>query len=192
MCTARWVGASCRAQQSSIAGEAVPDRRPDWWTLYQCGTRDLDRCKCARVFLGSRPPGPNGASAIVFVAVWFCCFRRKAILPTAEHLAFRAVHRRRVVCAAAIKFAMLQRCKRPGLCAAWVSSSCRRLCNGRDRQPIVTALHNAWTFNLKPLSRHNEMNYDANIKFRACNRSSCGVAQMAFAVASVVAGPSSA
>jgi len=106
---------------------------------------------------------PNGASAIVFVAVLVLLLSPKGELAYGGALAFALGIAGAVVCAAAIKFAMLPALQTfPALCVAlglfYLPAGFAMTVS---RQPIVTAVLTAMAFNFNPLlAPTNEMNYD--------------------------------
>jgi uncharacterized membrane protein YccC len=128
---------------------------------------------------------PNGASAIVFVAVLVLLLSPKGDLAYGGALAFALGTASAVVCAAAIKFAVLPALQTfPAFCAAL---SLFFLPAGfamtASRQPIVTVVLTAMTFNFNPLlAPTNEMNYDTIQYYNSALAIvvGCGVAPVAF------------
>jgi uncharacterized membrane protein YccC len=106
---------------------------------------------------------PNGASAIVFVAVLLLLLSPKGDLAYGGSLAFALGIGGAVVCAAAVKFAMLPALQTfPAFCAALaVFFLPAGFAMTASRQPILTAVLAAMAFNFNPLlAPTNEMNYD--------------------------------
>ena len=106
---------------------------------------------------------PNGASTIIFVTVVVLLLSPKGDLAYAGSLAFALGVAGAVVCAAAVKFAMLPALQTfPAFCAAlgffYLPAG---FAMAASRQPIVIAALTAMTFNFNPLlAPTNEMNYD--------------------------------
>jgi uncharacterized membrane protein YccC len=108
---------------------------------------------------------PNGASAIVFVAVVVLLLSPKGDLAYGGALAFALGIAGAVVCAAAIKFAVLPALQTfPAFCAALgLFLLPGGFAIAASRQPTVTAILTAMTFNVIPLlAPTNEMNYDTS------------------------------
>jgi uncharacterized membrane protein YccC len=128
---------------------------------------------------------PNGASAIVFVAVLVLLLSPKGDLAYGGALAFALGIAGAVVCAAAIKFAMLPALQTfPAFCAALgLFFLPAGFAMTVSRQPTVTAVLTAMAFNFNPLlAPTNEMNYDT-IQFYNSALAivvGCGVAPLAF------------
>jgi uncharacterized membrane protein YccC len=128
---------------------------------------------------------PNGASAIVFVAVLVLLLSPKGDLAYGGSLAFALGIGGAVICAAAIKFAMLPALQTfPAFCAAlglfFIPAG---FAMAVSRQPIVTAVLTAMAFNLIPLlAPTNEMNYDTTQYYNSALAIvvGCGVAPLAF------------
>ena len=128
---------------------------------------------------------PNGASAIVFVAVLVLLLSPKGDLAYGGALAFALGIAGAVVCAAAIKFAMLPALQTfPAFCAALgLFFLPAGFAMAVSRQPIVTAILTAMTFNFNPLlAPTNEMNYDTAQYYNSALAIvvGCGVAPLAF------------
>jgi uncharacterized membrane protein YccC len=128
---------------------------------------------------------PNGASAIVFVAVLVVLLSPKGDLAYGGSLAFALGTAGAVVCAAAIKFAMLPALQTfPAFCAALgLLFLPAGFAMAVIRQPIVTAVLTAMTFNVIPLlAPTNEMNYDTTQYYNSALAIvvGCGVAPLAF------------
>jgi uncharacterized membrane protein YccC len=128
---------------------------------------------------------PNGASAIVFVAVLVVLLSPKGDLAYGGSLAFALGTTGAVVCAAAIKFAMLPALQTfPAFCAALgLLFLPAGFAMAVSRQPIVTAVLTAMTFNVIPLlAPTNEMNYDTTQYYNSALAIvvGCGVAPVAF------------
>jgi uncharacterized membrane protein YccC len=128
---------------------------------------------------------PNGASAIVFVAVLVLLLSPKADLAYGGSLAFALGIGGAVVCAAAVKFGMLPALQTfPAFCAAlgffFLPAG---FAMAVSRQPIVTAVLTAMAFNFIPLlAPTNEMNYDTTQYYNSALAIviGCGVAPLAF------------
>ena len=128
---------------------------------------------------------PNGASAIVFVAVLVLLLSPKGDLAYGGALAFALGVAGAVVFAAAIKFAMLPALQTfPAFCAALALFFLPAgFAVAASRQPIVTAVLTAMTFNFNPLlAPTNEMNYDTAQYYNSALAIvvGCGVAPLAF------------
>jgi uncharacterized membrane protein YccC len=128
---------------------------------------------------------PNGASAIVFVAVLLLLLSPKGDLAYGGSLAFALGIGGAVVCAAAIKFAMLPALQTfPAFCAAlglfFIPAG---FAMAASRQPIVNAVLTAMAFNVIPLlAPTNQMNYDTAQYYNSALAIvvGCGVAPLAF------------
>src|SRR5258705_1520357 len=128
---------------------------------------------------------PNGASAIVFVAVLVLLLAPKGDLAYGGSLAFALGIAGAVVCAAAVKFAMLPALQTfPAFCAALGTFFFPAgFAMTASRQPIVTAVLTAMTFNFNPLlAPTNEMDYDTAQYYNSALAIvvGCGVAPLAF------------
>jgi uncharacterized membrane protein YccC len=128
---------------------------------------------------------PNGASAIVFVAVVVLLLSPKGDLAYGGSLAFALGTAGAVVCAAAIKFAMLPALQTfPAFCAALgLFFLPAGFAMSVSRQPTVTAVLTAMAFNFIPLlAPTNEMNYDTTQYYNSALAIvvGCGVAPLAF------------
>ena len=128
---------------------------------------------------------PNGASAIVFVAVLVLLLSPKGDLAYGGALAFALGIAGAVVCAAAIKFAMLPALQTfPAFCAALgLFLLPAGFAIAVSRQPTVTAVLTAMAFNVIPLlAPTNEMNYDTAQYYNSALAIvvGCGVAPLAF------------
>jgi uncharacterized membrane protein YccC len=128
---------------------------------------------------------PNGASAIVFVAVLLLLLSPKGDLAYGGSLAFALGVAGAVVCAAAIKFAMLPALQTfPAFCAALgLVFLPGGFAMAVSRQPAVTAILTAMTFNVIPLlAPTNQMNYDTAQYYNSALAIvvGCGVAPLAF------------
>jgi uncharacterized membrane protein YccC len=127
----------------------------------------------------------NGASAIVFVAVLLLLLSPKGDLAYGGSLAFALGIAGAVVCAAAMKFAMLPALQTfPAFCAALgLFFLPAGFAVAVSRQPIVTAVLTAMAFNFNPLlAPTNEMNYDTTQYYNSALAIvvGCGVAPLAF------------
>jgi uncharacterized membrane protein YccC len=128
---------------------------------------------------------PNGASAIVFVAVLVLLLSPKGDLAYGGALAFALGITGAVVCAAAIKFAVLPALQTfPAFCAALgLFFLPAGFAMAVSRQPIVTVVLTAMTFNFIPLlAPTNVMNYDTSQYYNSALAIvvGCGVAPLAF------------
>jgi uncharacterized membrane protein YccC len=128
---------------------------------------------------------PNGASAIVFVAVLVLLLSPKGDLAYGGSLAFALGTAGAVVCAAAVKFAMLPALQTfPAFCAALgLFFLPAGFAMAVSRQPIVTAVLTAMAFNFIPLlAPTNEMNYDTMQFYNSALAIvvGCGVSPLAF------------
>src|SRR3984957_7201307 len=128
---------------------------------------------------------PNGASAIIFVSVLVLLLSPKGDLAYGGSLAFALGIAGAVVCAAAIKFAMLPALQTfPAFCAALgLFFLPAGFAMALSRQPIVTGVLTAMTFNFNPLlAPTNEMNYDTTQYYNSALAIvvGCGVAPLAF------------
>jgi uncharacterized membrane protein YccC len=128
---------------------------------------------------------PNGASAIIFVAVLVLLLSPKGDLAYGGSLAFALGIAGAVVCAAAIKFAMLPALQTfPAFCAALgLFFLPAGFAMAVSRQPIATAVLTAMAFNFNPLlAPTNEMNYDTAQYYNSALAIvvGCGVAPLAF------------
>ena len=128
---------------------------------------------------------PNGVSAIVFVAVLVLLLSPKGYLAYGGALAFALGTAGAVVCAAAVKFAMLPALQTfPAFCAALgLFFLPAGFAMAVSRQPIVTTVLTAMTFNFIPLlAPTNEMNYDTAQYYNSALAivAGCGVAPLAF------------
>src|SRR5882757_550059 len=128
---------------------------------------------------------PNGASAIVFVAVLLLLLSPKGDLAYGGSLAFALGIAGAVVCAAVIKFAMLPALQTfPAFCAALgLFLLPAGFAIAVSRQPTVTAVLTAMAFNVIPLMAFtNEMNYETSQYYNSALAIvvGCGVAPLAF------------
>jgi uncharacterized membrane protein YccC len=128
---------------------------------------------------------PNGGSTIVFVAVLLLLLSPKGDLAYGGSLAFAAGVAGAVVCAAALKFAMLPLLQSfPAFCAALgLFLLPAGFAIAASRQPVVTTVLTAMTFNVMPLlAPTNQMNYDTAQYYNSALAIvvGCGVAPLAF------------
>jgi uncharacterized membrane protein YccC len=128
---------------------------------------------------------PNGASAIVFAAVLVLLLSPKGDLAYGGALAFALGIAGAVVFAAAVKFAMLPALQTfPAFCAALgLFFLPAGFAMAASRQPIVTVVLTAMTFNFNPLlAPTNEMNYDTIQYYNSALAIvvGCGVAPLVF------------
>jgi uncharacterized membrane protein YccC len=130
---------------------------------------------------------PNGASAIVFVAVLLLLLSPKGDLAYGGSLAFAVGIAGAVVCAAAIKFAMLPALQTfPAFCGALgLVFLPGGFAMAVSRQPAVTAVLTAMTVNVIPLlAPTNQMNYDTAQYYNSALAIivGCSVAPLAFSL----------
>src|SRR5882757_1882728 len=128
---------------------------------------------------------PNGASAIVFVAVLVLLLSPKGDLAYGGSLAFALGIAGAVVCAAVVKFAMLPALQTfPAFCAALgLFFLPAGFAMAVSRRPTVTAVLTAMAFNFNPLlAPTNAMNYDTTQYYNSALAIvvGCGVAPLAF------------
>jgi uncharacterized membrane protein YccC len=128
---------------------------------------------------------PNGASAIVFVAVLLLLLSPKGDLAYGGSLAFALGIAGAVISAAAIKFATLPALQTfPAFCVALgLFFLPAGFAMAASRQPAVAAVLTAMTFNFIPLlAPTNEMNYDTAQYYNSALAIvvGCGVAPLAF------------
>jgi uncharacterized membrane protein YccC len=128
---------------------------------------------------------PNGASAMVFVAVLLLLLSPKGDLAYGGSLAFAFGIAGAVICAAAVKFAMLPALQTfPAFCAALgLFFLPAGFAMAASRHPAVAAVLTAMTFNFNPLlAPTNEMNYDTAQYYNSALAIvvGCGVAPLAF------------
>ena len=128
---------------------------------------------------------PSGASAIVFVAILVLLLSPKGDLAYGGALAFALGTAGAVVCAAAVKFAMLPALQTfPAFCAALgLFFLPAGFAMAASRQPVVTTVLTAMTFNFNPLlAPTNVMNYDTTQYYNSALAIvvGCGVAPLAF------------
>jgi uncharacterized membrane protein YccC len=130
---------------------------------------------------------PNGVSAIVFVAVLLLLLSPKGDLAYGGSLAFALGTAGAVVCAAAVKFAMLPALQTfPAFCAALgLFLLPAGFAMALSRQPIMTAVLTAMTFNFNPLlAPTNEMTYNTTQYYNSALAIvvGCCVAPLAFSL----------
>ena len=128
---------------------------------------------------------PNGVLAIVFVAVLVLLLSPKGDLAYGGALAFALGTAGAVVCAAVIKFAMLPALQTfPAFCAALgLFLIPAGFAIAVSRQPIVTTVLTAMTFNVNPLlAPTNVMSYDTAQYYNSSLAIvvGCGLAPLAF------------
>jgi uncharacterized membrane protein YccC len=157
---------------------------PDWLSALTNAARAFLTIGAVELFWVATA-WPNGASAIVFVAVLLLLLSPKGDLAYGGALAFALGIAGAVVCAAAIKFAMLPALQTfPAFCAALgLFLLPAGFAIAVSRQPIVTAVLTAMTFNVIPLlAPTNEMNYDTSQYYNSALAIvvGCGVAPLAF------------
>jgi uncharacterized membrane protein YccC len=128
---------------------------------------------------------PNGASAIVFVAVLLLLLSPKGDLAYGGAVAFALGIAGAVVCGATMKFAILPNLQTyPAFCAAlglfYLPAG---FAIAISRRPVVVAILMALAFNFNPLlAPTNEMNYDTAQFYNSALAIvvGCGVAPLAF------------
>jgi uncharacterized membrane protein YccC len=157
---------------------------PDWLPALVNATRAFLAVSALELFWVATA-WPNGASAIIFVAVLVLLLSPKGDLAYGGSLAFALGIAGAVVCAAAIKFAMLPALQTfPAFCAALgLFFLPAGFAMAVSRQPIVTAVLTAMAFNFNPLlAPTNEMNYDTAQYYNSALAIvvGCGVAPLAF------------
>jgi uncharacterized membrane protein YccC len=157
---------------------------PDWLPALINAARTFIAISAVELFWVATA-WPNGASAIVFVAVVVLLLSPKGDLAYGGSLAFALGTAGAVVCAAVIKFAMLPALQTfPALCAALALFFLPAgFAMAVSRQPTVTAVLTAMTFNFIPLlAPTNEMNYDTTQYYNSALAIvvGCGVAPLAF------------
>jgi uncharacterized membrane protein YccC len=128
---------------------------------------------------------PNGASTIVFVTAIVLLLSPKGDLAYGGSLAIALGTASAVICAAAVKFAMLPALQTfPAFCAALgLFFLPAGFAMAASRQPIVTAVLTAMAFNFIPLlAPTNEMNYDTIQYYNSALAivAGCSVAPLAF------------
>jgi uncharacterized membrane protein YccC len=157
---------------------------PDWLPALVNATRAFLAVSALELFWVATA-WPNGASAIIFVSVLVLLLSPKGDLAYGGSLAFALGIAGAVVCAAAIKFAMLPALQTfPAFCAALgLFFLPAGFAMAVSRQPIVTGVLTAMTFNFNPLlAPTNEMNYDTTQYYNSALAIvvGCGVAPLAF------------
>jgi uncharacterized membrane protein YccC len=157
---------------------------PDWLPALVNATRAFLAVSALELFWVATA-WPNGASAIIFVSVLVLLLSPKGDLAYGGSLAFALGIAGAVVCAAAIKFAMLPALQTfPAFCAALgLFFLPAGFAMALSRQPIVTGVLTAMTFNFNPLlAPTNEMNYDTTQYYNSALAIvvGCGVAPLAF------------
>jgi uncharacterized membrane protein YccC len=130
---------------------------------------------------------PNGASAIVFVATLILLLSPKGDLAYGGALAFALGVAGAVVCAAAIKFAVLPALQTfPAFCGALgLFFLPAGFAMATSRQPTVAAVLTAMTFNFNPLlAPTNAMNYNTTQYYNSALAIvvGCAVAPLAFSL----------
>src|SRR3984885_10490652 len=157
---------------------------PDWLSALINAVRAFLAISAVELFWVATA-WPNGASTIVFVAVVALLLSPKGDLAYGGSLAFALGTTGAVICAAAIKFAMLPALQTfPAFCAALgLLFLPGGFAIAASRQPIVTTVLTAMTFNVIPLlAPTNEMNYDTAQYYNSALAIvvGCGVAPLAF------------
>src|SRR3984885_1686258 len=157
---------------------------PDWLPVLINAARAFLAISAVELFWVATA-WPNGASSIVFVAVLLLLLSPKGDLAYGGSVAFALGIAGAVICAAAIKFAMLPALQTfPAFCAALgLLFLPGGFAIAASRQPIVTTVLTAMTFNVIPLlAPTNEMNYDTAQYYNSALAIvvGCGVAPLAF------------
>jgi uncharacterized membrane protein YccC len=170
--------------QPSPGGRGFRLGEPDWLPALINTARTFLAISAVELFWVATA-WPNGASAIVFVAVVVLLLSPKGDLAYGGSLAFALGTAGAVVFAAAIKFAMLPAVQTfPAFCAALgLFLLPAGFAMAVSRQPIVTAVLTAMAFNFIPLlAPTNEMNYDTTQYYNSALAIvvGCGVAPLAF------------
>jgi uncharacterized membrane protein YccC len=168
----------------SPGGRGFRLSEPDWLPALVNATRAFLAVSALELFWVATA-WPNGASAMIFVAVLVLLLSPKGDLAYGGSLAFALGIAGAVVCAAAIKFAMLPALQTfPAFCAALgLFFLPAGFAMAVSRQPIVTAVLTAMAFNFNPLlAPTNEMNYDTAQYYNSALAIvvGCGVAPLAF------------
>jgi len=170
--------------QPSPGGRGFRLSEPDWFPALINAGRAFLAISAVELFWIATA-WPNGASAIVFVAVLVLLLSPKGDLAYGGSLAFALGIAGAVVCAAAIKFAMLPALQTfPAFCAALgLFFLPAGFAMTVSRQPTVTAVLTAMAFNFIPLlAPTNEMNYNTTQYYNSALAIvvGCGVAPPAF------------
>jgi uncharacterized membrane protein YccC len=157
---------------------------PDWLPALTNAARAFIAVTAVELFWVATA-WPNGASAIIFVSVVVLLLSPKGELAYSGSLAFALGIAGAVVCAAAIKFAVLPALETfPAFCAALgLFFLPAGFAMAASRQPTVTAALSAMTFNLIPLlAPTNVMNYDTEQYYNSALAIvvGCGAASLAF------------
>jgi uncharacterized membrane protein YccC len=157
---------------------------PDWLSALINAARAFLAISAVELFWVATA-WPNGASSMVFVAVLLLLLSPKGDLAYGGALAFALGIAGAVICAAAIKFAMLPALQTfPAFCAALgLFFLPAGFAVAVSRQPTVTPVLTAMTFNVMPLlAPTNEMNYDTSQYYNSALAIvvGCGVAPLAF------------
>src|ERR1700730_9767938 len=172
------------AHHPSLGARGFRLSEPDWLPALVNATRAFLAVSALELFWVATG-WPNGASAIVFVAVLVLLLSPKGDLAYGGSLAFALGIAGSVVCAAAVKFAMLPALQTfPAFCAALgLFFLPAGFAMAVSRQPTVTAVLTAMAFNFNPLlAPTNEMNYDTAQYYNSVLAIvvGCGVAPLAF------------
>jgi uncharacterized membrane protein YccC len=159
---------------------------PDWLSALINAARAFLAISAVELFWVATA-WPNGASAIVFVAVLLLLLSPKGDLAYGGSLAFAVGVAGAVVSAAAIKFAMLPALQTfPAFCAALgLVFLPGGFAMAVSRQPAVTAVLTAMTVNVIPLlAPTNQMNYDTAQYYNSALAIvvGCAVAPLAFSL----------
>jgi uncharacterized membrane protein YccC len=171
-------------------GRVAPDGRgfrfgvPDWLPALVNAARAFLAAGAVELFWVATA-WPNGASAIVFAAIVVLLLSPRGDLAYRGALAFALGTGAGVLCAAAMKFALLPALQTfPAFCAAiglfYLPAG---FALAKSRQPAAIAVFSAFTFNFNPLvAPTNQMNYDTAQFYNSALAIvvGCGVAPLAF------------
>jgi uncharacterized membrane protein YccC len=157
---------------------------PDWLTAVVNATRAFVAIGAVELFWVATA-WPNGASAIVFVAIVVLLLSPKGDLAYGGSIAFALGTAGGVVCAASIKFAVLPALHTfPAFClAVGLFLVPAGFVLAQSRKPAMIAILTAMAFNFVPLlAPTNEMNYDTTQFYNSALAIvvGCGVAPLAF------------
>jgi uncharacterized membrane protein YccC len=168
----------------SLAARGFRLSEPDWLPALVNAARAFLAIIAVELFWVATA-WPNGASAIVFVAILLLLLSPKGDLAYGGAIAFALGTAGAVVFAAALKFAMLPTLQTfPAFCAALgLFFLPAGFAMTASQQQIVTVVMTAMTFNFNPLlAPTNEMNYDTIQYYNSALAIvvGCGVAPLAF------------
>ncbi len=157
---------------------------PDWLTAVVNATRAFVAIGAVELFWVATA-WPNGASAIIFVAIVVLLLSPKGDLSYGGSIAFALGTTGGVVCAATIKFAVLPTLQTfPAFCLAiGLFLVPIGVVLAQSRKPAMIAIFTAMAFNFMPLlSPTNQMSYDTAQFYNSALAIvvGCGVAPLAF------------